>query len=490
MTDFGSLLVFSLRLKAVDTQFQVLSRQVERALSAVSSGLSLRCVHVVYFVDQINSLSEVDKKSLEVVLHGAKPCSGFGACSVLVVPRLGTISPWSSKATDILHHCGLADVGRVEHGVVFEFEGVEGVFRDAVSPLLPFLFDSMTQSVVFDVEEAQALFSHQAPRALSLLPTGDFSASQRHLHEANQSLGLALSEDEVVYLAQCYADLGRAASDVELMMFAQANSEHCRHKIFNAQWVVDGEAAVRSLFGMIRFTHEQFSEGVLSAYHDNASVIVGHEVERFFCDSVSHVYKSVLLDAHIVLKVETHNHPTAISPFPGAGTGAGGEIRDEGATGRGAKPKGGLTGFAVSNLCIPGLLQPWEVPYGKPAHTASALEIMLEGPVGAAAFNNEFGRPNLCGFFRSFELEVNGLVRGFHKPIMLAGGIGNIAGEHVVKLQLPVGAKIVVLGGPAMLIGLGGGGLLLLCMLEMRAKIWILLLCSGRIRRWSGGVRR
>ncbi|HXH04128.1 MAG TPA: phosphoribosylformylglycinamidine synthase, partial [Candidatus Competibacteraceae bacterium] len=282
------------------------------------------------------------------------------------------------------------------------------------------------------------------------------------LEQANRELGLALSEDEIDYLADSYRRLARDPSDVELMMFAQANSEHCRHKIFNADWVIDGEPQDKSLFAMIRNTHAASPEGVLSAYSDNAAVIRGYQAERFFPAPESHQYGYVAEPVHILMKVETHNHPTAISPFPGAATGAGGEIRDEGATGIGAKPKAGLCGFSVSNLRIPGFEQPWEADHGKPGRIASALEIMLEGPIGAAAFNNEFGRPNLGGYFRSFELSVPGPdgcleLRGYHKPIMIAGGLGNIREEHISKRAVPAGAPIVVLGGPAMLIGLGGG---------------------------------
>ena len=281
------------------------------------------------------------------------------------------------------------------------------------------------------------------------------------LVEANQSLGLALSEDEIDYLAANFARLERDPTDVELMMFAQANSEHCRHKIFNADWIIDGERQPKSLFAMIKNTYARNSRGVLSAYRDNAAVIEGAQGERWFADVDSHVYARNAEPIDILMKVETHNHPTAISPFPGAATGSGGEIRDEGATGRGGKPKAGLAGFSVSHLRIPGFEQPWERDYGRPARIASALDIMLEGPIGAAAFNNEFGRPNILGYFRTFETELDtgarAALRGYHKPIMIAGGLGNVRRMHVEKSDVPPGAKIIVLGGPAMLIGLGGG---------------------------------
>ncbi|MEK7759819.1 MAG: AIR synthase-related protein, partial [Pseudomonadota bacterium] len=283
------------------------------------------------------------------------------------------------------------------------------------------------------------------------------AGGQAALATANQQLGLALAPDEIDYLVENFMRIGRNPTDVELMMFAQANSEHCRHKIFNADWVIDGKRMPHSLFAMIRNTHALNPAGTLVAYKDNSSVIQGFRSGRFFPDPATHEYRYHEEDTHILMKVETHNHPTAISPFPGAATGAGGEIRDEGATGTGSKPKAGITGFSVSNLRIPGAVQPWETDHGKPGRIASALEIMLDGPLGGAAFNNEFGRPNLGGYFRTFEEQVAGEVRGYHKPIMLAGGLGNIRAAHVHKKQITAGASIIVLGGPAMLIGLGGG---------------------------------
>ena len=317
----------------------------------------------------------------------------------------------------------------------------------------------MTQIVLANLEQAAGLFSHAEPKPLTAIDV--LGGGRAALEKANTELGLALAEDEIDYLVNAFVGLKRNPHDIELMMFAQANSEHCRHKIFNASWDIDGQSQEKSLFGMIKNTYVMHSEGVLSAYKDNASVIVGNVAGRFFPDPETRQYGAVQEPVHILMKVETHNHPTAIAPFPGASTGSGGEIRDEGATGRGAKPKAGLTGFTVSNLQIPGFEQPWEVPYGKPERIVTALDIMIEGPLGGAAFNNEFGRPALTGYFRTFEQSITtprgDEVRGYHKPIMLAGGMGNIRAEHVQKGEITVGSKLIVLGGPAMLIGLGGG---------------------------------
>ncbi|MFC0711009.1 phosphoribosylformylglycinamidine synthase [Azorhizophilus paspali] len=375
----------------------------------------------------------------------------------LVLPRFGTISPWSSKATDIARNCGLAKVERLERGIAYH---VAGELSEADAQVVAAaLHDRMTQMVLDDLEQAAGLFSHAQPRPLSAVDV--LGGGRAALARANVELGLALAEDEIDYLLGSFTELGRNPHDVELMMFAQANSEHCRHKIFNASWDIDGQAQEKSLFGMIKNTYELHCEGVLSAYSDNAAVIEGFTAGRYFPDPETRQYGTSQEPVHILMKVETHNHPTAIAPFPGASTGSGGEIRDEGATGRGAKPKAGLTGFSVSNLNIPGFEQPWEEPYGKPERIVGALDIMIEGPLGGAAFNNEFGRPALTGYFRTFEQRVGSPrgaeVRGYHKPIMLAGGMGNIRAEHVQKGEIPVGAKLIVLGGPAMLIGLGGG---------------------------------
>ncbi|MDR1425351.1 MAG: phosphoribosylformylglycinamidine synthase [Azoarcus sp.] len=371
----------------------------------------------------------------------------------LVTPRLGTISPWSSKATDIARQCGFGKVRRIERGIAY-FIAAAGKTAASVPPAPAALHDRMTESVLAGLDEADALFQHYAPQPLSAVDL--LAGGRAALATANIELGLALSPDEIDYLAENFSRMGRNPTDVELMMFAQANSEHCRHKIFNAEWTIDARPMAKSLFAMIRDTHAAHPQGTVVAYADNASVIDGAEIERLYPDGDGRFCFHPEL-THLLAKVETHNHPTAISPFPGAATGAGGEIRDEGATGRGARPKAGLTGFSVSNLAIPNFRQPWEEPYGKPARIASALDIMIEGPIGAAAFNNEFGRPNLAGYFRAFEQEVQGEVRGYHKPIMIAGGLGNIQAQHAQKPTFPPGTLMIQLGGPGMLIGLGGG---------------------------------
>src|SRR6185437_2974972 len=375
---------------------------------------------------------------------------------LIVVPRPGTVSPGSSKATDIAHVCGLQAVRRIERGIAYRLLASQRLGRPRLLELAPALLDRMTEAPLFDPAEAETLFAHAQPRPLARV-----SKARGALERANVELGLALSADEIDYLQESFQRLGRDPTDVELMMFAQANSEHCRHKIFNASWIIDGREREESLFAMIRYTHAQNPQGVLSAYRDNAAVIEGAQGSRYFPDPRSGAYRESREPIDILMKVETHNHPTAISPFPGAATGSGGEIRDEGATGRGARPKAGLTGFSVSNLRIPGYERPWERPPAIPARIASALDIMLDGPIGAASFNNEFGRPAICGYFRTFELAApgdrHGRVRGYHKPIMIAGGLGNIRRPHVEKSDVPVGAKLIVLGGPAMLIGLGGG---------------------------------
>jgi len=377
---------------------------------------------------------------------------------ILAIPRPGTISPWSSKATDIAHVCGLTQIERIERGIAYRVHAPDVLDSAALNAIAPAIHDRMIEAAVFAMEDAERLFAHDAPKPLTHVNV--LQEGRAALSSANTKLGLALAEDEIDYLLDNYRRLQRDPSDVELMMFAQANSEHCRHKIFNADWIIDGAKQRKSLFAMIRNTHEKNSSGVLSAYRDNAAVIEGMRGKRWFPAGIDRAYGIHEEPIDILLKVETHNHPTAISPFPGAATGSGGEIRDEGATGRGGKPKAGLAGFSVSNLRIPGFAQPWEHDYGKPERIVSALDIMIEGPLGAAAFNNEFGRPNILGYFRTFEMELPGAratLRGYHKPIMIAGGVGNIRREHVDKPAVPVGSKIIVLGGPAMLIGLGGG---------------------------------
>lgn len=416
----------------------------------------------VYFVDSASDLDQPQRDLLNQLLqHGpAAVKQEWPRHCLWVTPRLGTISPWSSKATDIVRHCGLTTIRRLERGVRYGFSADKPLATATLQALSAALYDRMTESVLSRPPEHNQLFAQQPPaplRSIAALEQG------RAAYEAaNQDLGLALADDEIDYLVSAFNELGRDPTDVELMMFAQANSEHCRHKIFNAAWQIDGAPSPWSLFGMIKQTHRLHGAGVLSAYKDNAAVIHGHLGQRFYADQ-NHQYKYCEEPIHILMKVETHNHPTAIAPFAGAATGAGGEIRDEGATGAGAKPKAGLTGFAVSDLHIPGFEQPWESHYGTPKRIATALEIMLDGPIGAASFNNEFGRPNLSGFFRTFEQTVTGVngseVRGFHKPIMIAGGYGNIKAEHVEKAwdAIPEQSALIVLGGPAMEIGLGGG---------------------------------
>ncbi len=474
-----------------------------------SSGLPVRAVSAdFYHVAELGGELTHDQRGIleKLLTYGpSRASTPVKGLAQIVAPRPGTISPWSSKATDIAHICGLSIVRRIERVVhyTFAFEDGSGRPNQSTSPIPPEnqaklaarIHDRMTQTVFGSLDELAALFNHATPRPLTSIPV--LARGRDGLVEANQSLGLALAEDEIDYLVKAFTGLGRDPHDIELMMFAQANSEHCRHKIFNATWEIDGAPRDRSLFQMIKNTYQLHSEGILSAYRDNAAVLAGTRGGRFYADPLTGEYAAHDEAIHLLCKVETHNHPTAISPFPGAATGSGGEIRDEGATGRGAKPKAGLTGFTVSNLRLPGGVQPWEKDYGKPDRIVSALDIMIEGPLGGAAFNNEFGRPNINGYFRTFEAEVPSAVesdklkvesqsaetspasappvsqpstfnfppsvapatelRGYHKPIMLAGGLGNIKEAHVQKGAINPGDKLIVLGGPAMLIGLGGG---------------------------------
>ena len=419
--------------------------------------LSARWLH---FVDDARPLKEAELGLLgKLLTYGPRTAAPEQAGRrILVTPRLGTESPWSSKATDIVRVCGLEAVRRIERGAVYFIDAAPALDDEALRHLAIHLHDRMTESVWIDSIDPQGLFHAARARPLRIVTLGlDGEAA---LRRANRDWGLALSPGEIDYLVAAFRQLKRDPTDVELMMFAQANSEHCRHKIFNAGFTVDGLPQPDSLFDMIRATYAKNSRGVLSAYRDNAAVIEGGAATRFFPDPATHRYGGVVERVHILMKVETHNHPTAISPFPGAATGAGGEIRDEGATGTGAKPKAGLTGYSVSNLKMPGWTQPWEVDFGKPDRIASALDIMIAAPLGAAAFNNEFGRPNTCGYFRTFEQqgpEPGGAIRGYHKPIMIAGGLGSVRPSDVQKKQVAVGAPLVVIGGPAMLIGLGGG---------------------------------
>jgi phosphoribosylformylglycinamidine synthase len=412
--------------------------------------------HYLYFVDIARPLSDAEDAQLRALLPDIKQnqdsLTDADKRQLLVIPRPGTISPWSTKATDIATVCGLMAVKRIERGVLWRYSADKP--EQVELSLKNWIHDRMTETVL-SVDQASAVFQQAESRPLRTIRL--LEQGKAALIQANQEQGLALSVDEIDYLFKNFTALQRNPTDVELMMFAQANSEHCRHKIFNADWIIDGQAQSRSLFQMIRHTYQQHSEPVISAYHDNAAVMTGFNAARFMPNTLSDDYGYVDEDTAILMKVETHNHPTAISPFPGAATGSGGEIRDEGATGRGAKPKAGLTGFSVSHLRIPNAPQPWETRYETPSRMATALQIMLDGPIGACAFNNEFGRPAVCGYFRSFEQQVNGRQRGYHKPIMLAGGIGNIRPQHIQKQSIPPGSLLIVLGGPAMLIGLGGG---------------------------------
>ncbi|MEJ2401497.1 MAG: phosphoribosylformylglycinamidine synthase [Xanthomonadales bacterium] len=424
---------------------------LDRIRAVAGGGIDLDA-RWVYLVESETRPAPSDIAALQALLQGRHEATLDAAGLLLVVPRLGTQSPWSTKATDIARHCGLTAVTRIERGTAFHLSDLDPARRDAVAACL---HDRMTQSVFASLEAAYGLFEHNAPRPLAWIPV--LAEGRAALERADGELGLALSPDEMDYLVENFRAMQRDPTDAELMMFAQANSEHCRHKIFNADWRLDGEAQDRSLFGMIRNTHAHAPDGVLSAYHDNSAVIAGAEGERFIVDPQTRRYGWVRENLPFQIKVETHNHPTAISPFPGAATGSGGEIRDEAATGRGARPKAGLCGFTVSHLDLPGRDLPWRQAFGKPDRIVSALDIMIEGPIGAASFNNEFGRPALAGYFRTFEQQVGGATWGYHKPIMIAGGLGQIRENLVEKLPLVEGAHIIVLGGPAMLIGLGGG---------------------------------
>lgn len=411
-----------------------------------------------YFVGSEKALDAATVEKLQALLAAQSveqtPKAREGLHLFLVTPRLGTISPWASKATNIAENCGLAGIERIERGMAVWLEGE--LTDEQKQQWAALLHDRMTESVLPDFQTASKLFHHLESETFSTVDV--LGGGKEALVKANTETGLALSADEIDYLVENYQALQRNPSDVELMMFAQANSEHCRHKIFNADFILNGEKQPKSLFGMIRDTHNAHPEGTVVAYKDNSSVIEGAKIERFYPDAAENQgYRFHKEDTHIIMKVETHNHPTAIAPFAGAATGAGGEIRDEGATGKGSRPKAGLTGFTVSNLNIPGLKQPWEQDYGKPEHISSPLDIMIEGPIGGAAFNNEFGRPNLLGYFRTFEEKFDGQVRGYHKPIMIAGGLGSIQAQQTHKDEIPEGALLIQLGGPGMLIGLGGG---------------------------------
>ncbi|WP_100642183.1 phosphoribosylformylglycinamidine synthase [Alteromonas facilis] len=440
-----------------DFRLQKIIQQLHQSGINVTS-LSTEWVHLV---DVEQPLSEQKLATLkQLLVYGPKNADVQREGELLfVTPRVGTISPWASKATDIAHNCGLTEIHRIERGCAYYIVAEEYLTEEQRVIVAALIHDRMTETVHADIDDADVLFQTAQPAPLKSVDI--LGQGKDALVQANISMGLALADDEIDYLYDSFTQLGRNPNDIELYMFAQANSEHCRHKIFNADWTIDGVDQPKSLFKMIKNTFEVNPEFVTSAYKDNAAVMHGWEAGRFFPDINSGEYAFHHEDIDILMKVETHNHPTAISPFAGAATGSGGEIRDEGATGRGSKPKAGLVGFSVSNLNIPGLTHPWEKEYGKPSRIVSALDIMIDGPLGGAAFNNEFGRPNLLGYFRTYEEQVNSFngeeVRGYHKPIMIAGGLGNIRRQHTQKGEITVGAKLIALGGPAMNIGLGGG---------------------------------
>lgn len=438
------------------------------SLKAAAPRISHLYAEFWHFAWVEGELTHAQQETLQKILtYGPKMAEGTPSGELfLVIPRPGTISPWSSRATDIARHCSLENIKRLERGIAFYADTKDGspLSEAEKQALKPLIHDRMTEAVFTSLDDAERLFHTTEPAPMSSIDI--LAGGKAALEKANAEMGLALSPDEVDYLVENFTRIGRNPTDVELMMFAQANSEHCRHKIFNADWVIDGVKQDYSLFAMIRNTHKLNPGNTVVAYADNASIIEGGKIRRFY-PRAGGKYGYSEEDMHFLMKVETHNHPTAISPFAGAATGAGGEIRDEGATGSGSKPKAGLTGFSVSNLNIPAFTQPWEQgtdgsTYGKPGRIASALQIMIDGPLGGAAYNNEFGRPNIAGYFRTLEIEAVGYgnsteMRGYHKPIMLAGGVGNVSASHSKKNPIPPGAALIQLGGPAMLIGLGGG---------------------------------
>ena len=442
-------------------QQQLLSR-LQRRQSRVQS------IEVTYgyFVDCKKSLTWNERERLERLLpkaHFSNYPKVIESFSVWITPRLGTISPWSSKATDIARNCEIC-INRIERGVYYIIHGISNHDKGAIETIIAELYDPLTESLLFTVDDLTQLFHHPLPKTFNSIPL--LEVGEAAIREANQNLGLALNDNDIHYLINTFQQLNRNPTDVELMMFAQVNSEHCRHKIFNAKWIIDGEEKKESLFDMIRYTHTIHPEQVLVAYKDNAAIVKGFSLESFFVNPNNHIYETKEEKCYTVLKVETHNYPTAMSPFAGAATGSGGEIRDEAATGRGAQSQAGLTGFSVSHLRIPNFLQPWEKSDSKPSSLASALDIMLQAPIGAAAFNNEFGRPNICGYFRTLEHPLlqetadfkDKISRwGYHKPIMIAGGIGHIRESQIEKRSFNEGALLIIIGGPAMAIGLGGG---------------------------------
>ena len=497
-SQFSSPTFLSVRGSPALSQFRL--DKLYASLKTPAPNIAHIYAEFVHFAFNVNMLDKTQQNTLQQILtYGAQSKVEVPAGELfLVIPRIGTISPWASRATDIANNCGLDAVLRLERGIAYYVQTNNGAALSDVekTALKAQIHDRMTEMVFGDLNDAQKLYHTATPAPLECIDI--LQGGKAALNAANNDMGLALSPDEVDYLLENFSKIGRNPTDVELMMFAQANSEHCRHKIFNADWVIDGEAQDISLFGMIRNTHKLNPGHTVVAYSDNSSIVAGQKTKRFYPQNGQdgQQYGYTTEDMHYLMKVETHNHPTAISPFAGAATGAGGEIRDEGATGVGSKPKAGLTGFSVSNLNIPNFVQPWErycgnVPhpnplveqlsgrlnpqadksplipegegtlYGKPSRIATPLQIMTDGPLGGAAYNNEFGRPNIAGYFRTFELEVldsNGKseVRGYHKPIMLAGGVGNISANHSLKCVIPAGAALIQLGGSAMLIGLGG----------------------------------
>lgn len=447
--------------------------RVLAALQRVSSNIEAVSGRFVHFVHASRELTKAEEERLASLLTYGDAAEDVRAdLAFMVVPRLGTISPWASKATDIVKNCGIEGVLRVERGTVYSLALKAPLTEEEAAQAAGVLHDRMTESVVARDFPAENLFVELEGRPMATVALVE--EGHPALERANVEMGLALSPDEIDYLTDAFTKIGRNPTDVELMMFAQANSEHCRHKIFNARWTVDGEEREETLFGMIRRTHKMAPQGTITAYADNAAIFEGAEVTRLYPrpgsgNEFGRVFERKDEMTHTVFKVETHNHPTAISPFPGASTGSGGEIRDEGATGRGARPKAGLCGFTTSNLNLPELPQGFEndsdtvtgektdAKYGAPSRIATPLSIMTEGPLGGAAFNNEFGRPNILGYFRTFEANIGGTRYGYHKPIMLAGGIGNIRDDQTKKDVPPAGSLLIVLGGPGMRIGLGGG---------------------------------
>jgi phosphoribosylformylglycinamidine synthase len=449
----GGNALSSFRAQALRVRLQAVNARIE--------SVAARHVHWAW------SDAPLDAAALERVralLSYGEAATEAAGDLVVVMPRLGTVSPWASKATDIAHNCGLP-VHRLERVTEYRVAlkpgllgGARSLTRDELQACAALLHDRMTETVALEREAAAHLFDERPAPPMAHVPV--LARGRAALEQANVEFGLALSDDEIDYLVDAFRRLERDPSDVELMMFAQANSEHCRHKIFNARFVIDGVEQSHSMFQMIRHTEQQSPQHTVVAYNDNAAVMEGGPVERWAPELAAGAarYAPQFGTSHVLMKVETHNHPTAISPHPGAATGAGGEIRDEGATGRGARPKAGLTGFSVSNLELPGTSEPWErEPSTRPGHIASALQIMIDGPLGGAAFNNEFGRPNLGGYFRVYEQAVAGVRRGYHKPIMIAGGLGAIADGQTHKRQFPAGTLLVQLGGPGMRIGMGGG---------------------------------